>query len=92
MRVRELRGEVAQTAAASGEQLVTGGPQLGSDEGDPGSACQKQLGLAWDITRNKWTPEAHEAQRAAAPVPAQASHAALPILPTVVEEELVSGD
>ena len=57
-----------------------------------GIATLRALGLAWDIKLNKLTPEAHEAQRAAAPTPAHASAAALPVMPVVVEEELVSGD
>jgi len=59
-----------------------------------GIATLRALGLAWDIKLNKLTPEAHEAQRAAAPAPisADARLAGLPVLPTIVEEELVSGD
>jgi hypothetical protein len=56
-----------------------------------GISTLKALGLAWDIKLNKLTPEAHDAQRAAAPVPAHAS-VSLPVMPGVVEEELVSGD
>jgi hypothetical protein len=58
-----------------------------------GIATLRALGLAWDIKLNKLTPEAHDAQRAAAPAPISAdASAALPVLPGVVEEELVSGD
>ena len=59
-----------------------------------GIATLRTLGLAWDVKLNKLTPEAHEAQRAAAPTAALTndSVAGLPILTPVVEEELVSGD
>jgi fatty-acid desaturase len=59
-----------------------------------GIATLRALGLAWDIKLNKLTPEAHDAQRAAAPAPLSSDErtAGLPVLPTIVEEELVSGD
>ena len=57
-----------------------------------GIATLRALGLAWDIKLNKLTPEAHEAQRAAAPVPANDAIASSPLLAPIVEEELVSGD
>jgi stearoyl-CoA desaturase (delta-9 desaturase) len=57
-----------------------------------GISTLRALGLAWDIKLNKLTPEAHDAQRAAAPAPISTGMASLPVLPTVVEEELVSGD
>ena len=59
-----------------------------------GISTLKALGLAWDIKLTKLTPEAHEAQRTAAPAPALTNDTvtALPVLTSVVEEELVSGD
>jgi|HubBroStandDraft_2_1064218.scaffolds.fasta_scaffold34554_2 fatty-acid desaturase len=60
-----------------------------------GIATLRTLGLAWDIKLNKLTPEAHDAQRAAAATSAPAgtnvADAAL-LTPVIEEEALVSGD